>query len=46
MRAARVVWNIDVGDPSWRPLVFFGGLGTDVNAFYVARGRRDLRAVR
>jgi non-heme chloroperoxidase len=30
----RVVRYIDEGSAGWRTVVFFGGLGTDVNAFY------------
>lgn len=40
----RVVRYIDEGSPDWRAVVFFGGLGTDVNAFYdteFARERRE-----
>ena len=34
---------IDEGSAGWRPVVFFGGLGTDVNAFYETEFARDLR---
>jgi non-heme chloroperoxidase len=46
-----LVRYIDVGEPGWRPLVFFGGLATDVNAFYetefarATRERLRLRAI-
>lgn len=38
-----MVRYIDEGSPGWRPVVFFGGLGTDVNAFYETECARDLR---
>ncbi len=38
-----MVLYIDEGSASWRPVVFFGGLGTDVNAFYETEFARDLR---
>ena len=41
--AGRVVRYIDEGEPGWRPVVFFGGLGTDVNAFYMTEFARELR---
>jgi pimeloyl-ACP methyl ester carboxylesterase len=34
---------IDEGEPGWRPVVFFGGLGRDVNAFYDTEFARGLR---
>jgi len=34
---------VDTGEEGWRPTVFFGGLGTDVNAFSVTEFARDLR---
>jgi non-heme chloroperoxidase len=34
---------IDEGSAGWRPVVFFGGLGTDVNAFYETEFARELR---
>jgi pimeloyl-ACP methyl ester carboxylesterase len=34
---------IDEGLAGWRPVVFFGGLGTDVNAFYETEFARELR---
>jgi non-heme chloroperoxidase len=37
---------IDEGEAGWRPVVFFGGLGTDVNAFYEIEFARELRALR
>jgi non-heme chloroperoxidase len=39
----RVVRYIDEGSADWRAVVFFGGLGTDVNSFYVTDIARDLR---
>jgi non-heme chloroperoxidase len=39
----RVVRYIDEGSPDWRAVVFFGGLGTDVNAFYTTEFARDVR---
>jgi non-heme chloroperoxidase len=39
----RVVRYIDEGSPDWRAVVFFGGLGTDVNAFYETEFARDMR---
>jgi pimeloyl-ACP methyl ester carboxylesterase len=39
----RVVRYIDEGQADWRAVVFFGGLGTDVNAFYETEFARDLR---
>jgi non-heme chloroperoxidase len=39
----RVVRYIDEGSADWRAMVFFGGLGTDVNAFYETEFARDLR---
>jgi non-heme chloroperoxidase len=39
----RVVRYIDEGSPDWRPVVFFGGLATDVNAFYETEFARELR---
>jgi pimeloyl-ACP methyl ester carboxylesterase len=50
-RALGRVRFVDVGQPGWRPFVFFGGLGTDLGAFRlteVARATRErlrLRAV-
>jgi non-heme chloroperoxidase len=41
--AARVVRYIDEGAAEWRSVVFFGGLGTDVNAFYVTEFAREAR---
>jgi len=40
---SRVVRFIDEGEEGWRPVVFFGGLGTDVGAFYETEFARDLR---
>lgn len=40
----RTVRFIDEGAADWRPIVFFGGLGTDVGAFYLtefARAERE-----
>ena len=34
---------IDEGEPGWRVIVFFGGLGTDVNAFYETEFAREMR---
>jgi pimeloyl-ACP methyl ester carboxylesterase len=34
---------IDEGETDWRAVVFFGGLGTDVNAFYETEFARELR---
>jgi non-heme chloroperoxidase len=39
----RVVRYIDEGAADWRSVVFFGGLGTDVNAFYETEFARELR---
>jgi non-heme chloroperoxidase len=39
----RVVRYIDEGAADWRAVVFFGGLGTDVNAFYATEFARDVR---
>lgn len=42
---------LDDGQPGWRPFVFFGGLGTDLDAFYAtefarpARERLQVRAI-
>jgi non-heme chloroperoxidase len=41
--ADRFVRYIDAGQPGWRPVVFFGGLGTDVNAFYETEFARPAR---
>ncbi len=41
-RAARY---IDDGEPGWQPLVFFGGLGTSVGAFYLTEFARSLRVM-
>jgi non-heme chloroperoxidase len=38
-----MVRYIDEGESGWRPIVFFGGLGTDVNAFYETEFARELR---
>lgn len=38
-----MVRYIDEGSAGWRPVVFFGGLGTDVNAFYETEFARGLR---
>lgn len=42
-RARGPVRFIDEGAPDWRPVVFFGGLGTDVNAFYDTEFVREVR---
>lgn len=39
----RVVRYIEEGSPDWRAVVFFGGFGTDVNAFYETEFARELR---
>lgn len=39
----RVVRYVDEGAADWRPVVFFGDLGTDVNAFYATEFARDVR---
>lgn len=39
----RVVRYIDEGSADWRAVVFFGGLGRDVNAFYDTEFARGLR---
>jgi pimeloyl-ACP methyl ester carboxylesterase len=39
----RVVRYIDEGAADWRVVVFFGGLGTDVNAFYATEFAREFR---
>jgi non-heme chloroperoxidase len=39
----RVVHFIDEGQPGWRPLVFFGGLGTSIGAFYLTEFARTAR---
>jgi non-heme chloroperoxidase len=41
--SSRIVRFIDEGERGWRPVVFFGGLGTDVNAFYATEFARELR---
>lgn len=41
--ADRFVRYIEVGESGWRPVVFFGGLGTDVNAFYETEFARPTR---
>lgn len=43
LRARRPVRFIDTGEDGWRPMVFFGGLGTGVNAFYETEFARELR---
>jgi non-heme chloroperoxidase len=43
-RAPAPVRFIDTGEKDWRPVVFFGGLGTDLSAFHAtefARGQRE-----
>ena len=42
-RSGSPVRFIDEGEADWRPVVFFGGLGTDVNAFYDTEFARELR---
>jgi non-heme chloroperoxidase len=42
-RGDRVVRYIDEGDPAWRPMVFFGGLGTSVRAFELTEFARTMR---
>ena len=42
-RAGRVVRYVNEGEPGWRPVVFFGGLGTDVNAFSATEFAREAR---
>ncbi|MBV9000448.1 MAG: alpha/beta hydrolase [Solirubrobacterales bacterium] len=42
-RARGPVRFIDTREEGWRPVVFFGGLGTDVNAFYETEFARPLR---
>jgi pimeloyl-ACP methyl ester carboxylesterase len=42
-RARGPVRFIDEGSADWRAVVFFGGLGTDVNAFYDTEFARALR---
>ena len=42
-RARGPVRFIDEGSPDWRAVIFFGGLGTDVNAFYSTEFARDVR---
>jgi non-heme chloroperoxidase len=39
----RMVQYIDEGAREWRPVVFFGGLGTDVHAFYATEFARETR---
>ena len=34
---------VDTGEDGWRPVVFFGGLGTDVGAFYETEFAREFR---
>ena len=41
--ARRPVRFIDTGEEGWRPMVFFGGLGTDLGAFADTEFARDLR---
>jgi non-heme chloroperoxidase len=41
--SGRVARYIDEGDPEWRSVVFFGGLGTSVGAFYLTEFARSLR---
>jgi pimeloyl-ACP methyl ester carboxylesterase len=40
---SRVARYIDVGAPSWRPIVFFGGLGTSVGVFFLTEFARRIR---
>lgn len=42
-RARRPVRFIDTGEEGWRPMVFFGGLGTDLGAFYETEFARETR---
>ena len=42
-RARRPVRFIDTGEDGWRPMVFFGGLGSDVNALCETEFARELR---
>ncbi len=42
----RTVRYIDEGDAEWRPVVFFGGLGTSVGAFDLTEFARTTRARR
>ena len=42
-RARRPVRFLDEGEPGWRPFVFFGGLGTDLEAFYDTEFARSTR---
>jgi non-heme chloroperoxidase len=39
----RAVRYIDAGEPGWRPVVFFGGLGTSVGAFALTEFARTMR---
>jgi non-heme chloroperoxidase len=43
LASGRTVRFIDQGDPDWQPLVFFGGLGTSVGAFFLTEFARSLR---
>jgi non-heme chloroperoxidase len=43
-RVGRVVRYIDDGEPVWRPIVFFGGLGTSARAYELTEFARTLRA--
>jgi pimeloyl-ACP methyl ester carboxylesterase len=38
-----VIRYIDLGDRDWRPMVFFGGIGTSVHAFELTEFARTLR---
>jgi pimeloyl-ACP methyl ester carboxylesterase len=42
-RARGLVHFIDEGRPDWRPVVFFGGFGRDVSAFYDTEFAREVR---
>jgi non-heme chloroperoxidase len=42
-RARGPVRSLDEGEPGWRPFVFFGGLGTELDAFYETEFARPTR---
>jgi non-heme chloroperoxidase len=43
LASRRTARFIDEGEPGWRPAVFFGGLGTDLGAFYMTEFARPER---
>jgi len=43
LASRRIARFIDEGEAGWRPIVFFGGLGTDLGAFYATEFARPER---